>query len=99
MSIFDIFNFKKDLQEVATKANFDDLRGVIKSAIIKQIKSKIAGEKKMDKVVDTVVDWVKKHVHSKNKIVQWLIDRILIPNVRLLAQAIYDDLKEVIKGL
>lgn len=99
MSILDIFNFKKKFQEIATKENFDAIRAVAKDAIIKQIKSKLDGDKKMDKVVDIVVDFIEEHVYSDNKIVQWIIDNILIPNVRIITQAIYDDLKEIIKGL
>lgn len=99
MNILDIFSFKKSFQEVVTTENIASLREVAKNAIIKQIKSKIKGDKKMDKVVDTIVAWVQEHIHSKNSIVQWIIDNVLIPNVRLIAQAIYDDLKERIENL
>lgn len=99
MSIFDIFSFKKDFAQIATKENFEAIREVAKEAIIKQIKAKIKGDKKMDKVVDIVVDFIKEHVHSDNKIVQWIIDNILIPNVRTICQAIYDDLKAIIENL
>lgn len=99
MSIFDIFSFKSKLQEVATKENFDLIRDLIKQEIIKQVKKKIEGSEKMDNVVETIVNYIKEHIHSDNKIVQWLIDNILIANIRTIAQAIYDDLKEIIKGL
>jgi len=99
VSIFDIFSFKSKLQEVATKENFDLIRDLIKQEIIKQVKKKIEGSEKMDNVVETIVNYIKEHIHSDNKIVQWLIDNILIANIRTIAQAIYDDLKEIIKGL
>lgn len=99
MSIFDIFNFKKKFQEVFTKENFEVVRDLIKTEIIKQVKSKLAGNKKMDKVVDKVVQYIQDNIKSDNKIVQWIIDNILIPNVRTIAQAIYDDLKQIVENL
>ena len=47
MGLFDIFNFKKKFQEVATKENFALLHAVIKEEIVKQVKAKIPGEEKI----------------------------------------------------
>lgn len=99
MGILDIFNFKKKFAEVATKENFDAIKEVAKAKIIEQVKIKITGEEKMNNVVDYVVDFITARIYSDNKIVQWCIDNILIPNVRTICQAVYDLLKEVIKGL
>ena len=99
MAIFDIFNFKKDFAAVFTPENFALIRAMIIDNITKQIKAKVPGQEKMDAVVEALVAFIKKHVHSKNGIVQWIIDNILIKNIRLVAQSIYDDLKTVIKGL
>lgn len=99
MAIFDIFNFKKDFAAVFTPENFALIRAMIIDNITKQIKAKLPGQEKMDAVVKALTDFIKKHVHSKNGIVQWIIDNILIKNIRLVAQSIYDDLKTVIKGL
>lgn len=99
MGLFDIFNFKKKFQEVATKENFALLHAVIKEEIVKQVKAKIPGEEKMNAVIEKAVDFINKHMHSENGIVQWIIDHVLIKGIRILAQSIYDDLKEVIKNL
>lgn len=99
MGLFDAFNFKKKIQEIFTPENFALLRGVIKEEIIKQIKANVPGQEKMDAVVEAAVDFINKHMHSNNTIVQWIIDHVLIKGIRLIAQSIYDDLKEVIKGL
>lgn len=99
MAIFDIFNFKKDFAAVFTPENFALVRAMIIDNIIKQVKAKIPGQEKMDIVIETVTAFLKKHIYSKNTIVQWIIDNILIKNIRLVAQSIYDDLKTVIKGL
>lgn len=99
MGLFDIFNFKKKFLEIATPENIQAIRDVAKQKIIEMIKSKLSGIEKMDTVVEEVVAYISEHIHSDNKIVQWIIDNWLIPNVRVLTQAIYDDLKEVIKNL
>jgi len=99
MSIFDVFSFKKKFQQIFTPENFALLRGVVKEEIIKQVKANIPGQEKMNAVVDKAIDFINKHLHSENKIVQWIIDNILIKNIRLVAQSIYDDLKEIIEGL
>ena len=99
MAIFDIFNFKKDFAAVFTPENFALVRAMIIDNITKQVKAKIPGQEKMDIVIEAVTAFLKKHIHSKNTIVQWIIDNILIKNIRLVAQSIYDDLKTVIKGL
>lgn len=99
MGLFDVFNFKKKFQEIATKENFALLHEMIKEEIIKQIKAKIPGQEKMDAVVNKAIDFINKHMHSSNSIVQWIIDHVLIQGIRILAQSIYDDLKEVIKNL
>lgn len=100
MSIFDIFSFKKDFAEVATAENFKALKDFAREKIIEQAKDKaLKGVQKMNNVVDEVTEWIEDHIHSDNKIVQWLIDNILIPDVRTICQAIYDLLKEIVKGL
>lgn len=99
MGIFDVFNFKKKFQEIATPENYQMVRNVIKDEIIKQVKKNVPGQEKMDAVVNRVIEAINELIHSDNKIVQWIIDNILIKNIRLVAQSIYDDLKEIIKGL
>ena len=100
ISIFDLFNFKKKFTEIASKENFDFLRRVIKEEMKKQIKEKAKkGAEKMDAVVEAAIEYINKYMHSDNKIVQWIVDHILIKGIRVLTQSIYDDLKEVVEGL
>lgn len=100
MGLFDVFNFKKKFQEVATEENFNFLRTVIKEEIKKQVKEKAKkGVEKMDSVVEKAIEYINTYMHSDNGIVQWIIDHVLIKGIRVLAQSIYEDLKEVIKGL
>ena len=99
MGLFDIFNFKKAFAQVATPENYTLLHAVIKEEIIKQVKAKIPGEEKMNAVIEKAIEFINKHMHSKNGIVQWIIDHVLIKGIRILAQSIYEDLKEVIKNL
>ena len=97
--ILSIFNLKSKLQEVFSKENVAKVKQLIREEIIKQVKANIPGQEKMDKVVDKVVEFVNSHIHSDNKIVQWIIDTFIINNIRPIAQSIYEDLKELVDGL
>lgn len=100
MGLLDIFSFKKDFTEVANKANFDALKTFIRDKIVEQVKEKaLSGVEKMDNVVEDVTAFIEDRIYSDNSIVQWLIDNILIPNVRVITQAVYDLLKETVKNL
>ena len=100
INIFDLFNFKKEFEKIATKENFDFLRVTIKEAIKKQAKkAEVKGKEKMDAVVAEAIAYINKYMHSNNKLVQWIIDHVLIKGIRILTQSIYDDLKEVVEGL
>ena len=100
MSIFDAFTFKKDFTEALKNASFTAIIEVAKQEIIKQAKQEaLTGLEKMNNVVDVVENYIREHIKSDNKIVQWLVNNILIPNVRLITQTIYDLLKEKVKGL
>ena len=100
INIFDLFNFKKKFNEIATKENFDFLRRVIKEEIKKQAKkNELKGQEKMDAVVKAAEEYINKYMHSDNGLVQWIIDHVLIKGIRILTQSIYDDLKEVVEGL
>ena len=100
MGLLDIFSFKKDFTEVANTANFDALKTFIRDKIVEQVKEKaLSGVEKMDNVVEDVTEFIEDRIYSDNSIVQWLIDNILIPNVRVITQAVYDLLKETVKNL
>ena len=100
MGLLDIFSFKKDFTEVANKANLDALKTFIRDKIVEQVKEKaLSGVEKMDNVVEEVTEFIEDRIYSDNSIVQWLIDNILIPNVRVITQAVYDLLKETVKNL
>lgn len=100
INIFDLFNFKKKFAQIASKENFDFLRAVIKEEIKKQAKKNEAkGKEKMDAVVAAAEAYIRKYMTSDNGIVQWIVNHILIKGVRMLAQSIYEDLKEVVEGL
>ena len=100
MGLLDIFSFKKDFSAVATTANFDALKTFIRDKIVEQVKEKaLSGIEKMDNVVEEVTEFIEDRIYSDNSIVQWLIDNILMPDVRVITQAVYDLLKETVKNL
>lgn len=99
MSILSIFNFKEKLQEVFSAENVAAFKAEIKKAILDKVKESVPGQEKMDLVVEEVTEWVEEHIYSNNKIVQWIIDTLIINNIRPIIQSIYDDLKEFVEGL
>ena len=99
MGLLDVFNVRKKLAEVVNKENFDAVVDFTKDKIKEQVKEKVDGSEKMDRVVEAVIAFIKSKIHSDNKIVQWIIDNILIANVRTICQTIYNLLKEHIKNL
>ena len=99
MGLLDVFSFKKAFQAVYTPENFELINAIIKEKIIDLVKEKFPGQEKMDKVVEAVVDFIRKHMASNNGIVNWITEVILIPNVRKIAQAVYDALKQKVKDL
>lgn len=99
MGLLDVFSFKKAFQAVYTPENFELINAIIKEKIIELVKEKFPGQEKMDKVVEAVVDFIRKHMASNNGIVNWITEVILIPNVRKIAQAVYDALKQKVKDL
>lgn len=99
MFILDIFGFKDKFKEIFNKDNLILFVQYIKEQIIEQIQKKIPGQEKMDIVVDKLLDFVNKHLHSDNKIVQFIIDTFIVNNIRTICQTIYDTLKQVVEGL
>ena len=99
LNILSIFNFKESLQEVFNGNNVSAFKAEIKKAILDKVKEAIPGQEKMDQVVEEITEWVEDHIHSNNKIVQWIIDVLIINNIRPIIQSIYDDLKEFVEGL
>ena len=99
MSILDIFTVKTDLVKVFNADNIDFLQNIIVEKIKAEAKKKILGEEKMQHVIDYVVDAIEAKIHSDNKIVQWIIDNILVKNIRQLIQIAYNNLKEIVEKL
>lgn len=99
MSLLDIFTFKSDLTKVFNASNIDFLQTIIVQKIKEEAKKKILGEEKMQNVIASVVSAINTHIHSDNKIVQWVIDNILIKHIRQLIQIAYNNLKEIVEKL
>lgn len=99
MSIFDVFTFKKQAQNVLTIANVKDVLGTAKEAIINQAKAKIPGQEKkeaVDLIVTTLIQNKTKGV--TNGLLLWVISLILkaIPTI---TQLVYDFLKQKVENL
>ena len=99
MNLFDLFGLKKAFTNVFTKENFTLLVELAKEKIIEQVKEKDPGQEKMDKVVAAVIDFIEKHMTSKNGIVNWVVENLVIANIRTVLQALYEALKQKVKDL
>ena len=100
MGLFDVFSFKKEGVKVFSKENVKHILETAKEEIIKQAVESYAGEEKK-KIVDGVVITkinVLKETYPKNKLILWLLDRI-IDVVPTITQLVYEFLKEKIENL
>ena len=62
------------------------------------MKQKVKKRKKWTRC-QLLLKYIRKYMHSDNKLVQWIIDHVFIKGIRILAQSIYDDLKGSCEGL
>lgn len=101
MSIFDIFTFKKEAQQVFSKENISisTILDVARRAIIEQSTNNLLGEEKKLRVDAQVIHVLQqKSKNCKNKLVL-LIVNLTIKNVPSITQKVYDLLKEQIENL
>ena len=99
MSIFDVFTFKKQAQNVLTTANIKDVLGTAKEAIVNQAKVKISGQEKkeaVDLIVTTLIQNKTKGI--TNGLLLWVIS-LIIKAVPTVTQLVYDFLKQKVENL
>lgn len=97
--IASVFNFKEAFQKVVNAENINLVVQYAKEQIIGQIKENVPGPEKMDNVIEKVTSFIQEHLHSDNKLVQWLVDTFIVTSIRTVLQSIYDDLKQFVEGL
>ena len=99
MSIIDIFTFKKQAEQVLSKANLESVLEIAREAIIEQAQNNYPGEEKKAKVDAQVIYAIQKKIEGcSNKLVVWLL-RLLIKSIPSVTQKIYDLLKEKVENL
>ena len=100
MSILDLFSFKKQAQAVFSAANIKAVLDKARAAIIEKAQDTVLkGYEKKEWVDVVVISAIKnKTQYCTNKLVLWLVDRI-IDSVPTITQAIYDYLKEKVENL
>lgn len=98
MDIKVFFNFPYALKQTFNKENYLLLRAVIKEEIINQISADCTNRQKMRNVKLYACNFVKKYFKSSNIIVNYLLS-LLVKNMEIFTQAIYDDLKLVVEEL
>ena len=99
MSIFDLFTFKKQTEQVFSRDNVKFIVNLAREAIIAQAKNSFPGEEKKAKVDAQVIYAIQQKVSScSNKLVLWLVG-LVVKNVPAITQKIYDFLKEKVENL
>ena len=101
MGLFDVFSFKKEASKVFTKEAFTEILELARIKITDLAKANFPGEEKKRQVDLVVVARIYEKVEEaniKNKLVLWLIDKLvdLVPRV---TQLVYDFLKERVENL
>ena len=92
MGLFDVFSFKKEASKVFTKEAFTEILELARIKITDLAKANFPGEEKKRQVDLVVVARIYEKVEEaniKNKLVLWLIDKLvdLVPRV---TQLVYD---------
>ena len=98
--ILSVFTLGGNLQKVFSKENIKDFLNYMKDRIIDYVEEKdLLGEQKKAKVDELCIKWAQEHFASKNKIIQWIVDNLIIPAIPTITQLIYDCLKRFVNGL
>ena len=99
MGLFDVFTFKKQAAEIFSKENVNKFMSTARAAIIEQIKANCPGPEKMYIVVGILKDFVTDRTSKiTNKLVIFLANQLLVV-IPIIAQLIYDFLKEKVENL
>lgn len=89
---------KKYLTNIFSKEKILSIFEYTKNQIIKQAKINLTGTEKKSNVDKTVIEYIKSNFISSNPFVSLLIN-ILIENVPLITQCIYESLKRYVDNL
>lgn len=101
MGLFDVFSFKKEAGKVLTKEAFAEILELARIKITDLAKANFPGVEKKQQVDVAVVNRIYekvKEANIKNKLVLWVIDK-LIDIVPRVTQLVYDFLKEKVENL
>lgn len=99
MGLFDLFTFKGQITDLFSATNIRSIFDKAKTTIIEQVKEKYPGKEKMAVVEIAVSNAISnKAAGCTNKLVLWVVNLIL-KNVPVITQAIYDYLKEKVENL
>lgn len=101
MGLFDLFSFKKEAAKVFSKEAFVEILELARIKITEFAKENFPGEDKKRQVDLIVLARIYEKVEEakiKNKLVLWLVDRLMdiVPRV---TQLVYDFLKEKVENL
>ena len=98
MGLFSLITLKKDIQNVFSKENIQNLKDYATTKIEAYVKEQMDGPLKKVAVDALVISYIKEHFITKNTYVNILV-QLLIGFTPQLTQIIYDDLKKFVKDL
>jgi len=98
MSILSCLNIKTKIKEALSEEKVSSLLDFIKSKIIEQAQTELAGKEKKTNVDNAVIAFIKTNIVTTNPFISMLIN-ILIDYVPVFTQCIYDYLKKYTDGL
>ena len=94
------FSFKDAFAAVFSAENINEFFSFVRGEIVEYVAKKdLLGEEKKKAVDAKAIEWVELKCKGKNGIVDWIVDRVLIPLIPDLTQRVYDFLKEFVQDL
>lgn len=99
MSIFSIFNWKSVIKKILGVDKIQAMFDKAKALILEYKDKDMIGADKKKEVDEKLIAWIREHLDTKNSIVKWLVENILIDCLPTITQNIYDLIKLFAQGI
>lgn len=97
--MFSFFNWKSVVKKLLGMDKVQALFDKAKELILEYKDLDLKGEEKKAAVDEKLINWIREHLDTKNKIVKWLIENVLIDCLPTITQNIYDLIKLFAEGI
>ena len=100
MNIFGIFTLASSAKKVFSAENVKSFLTFIRAQIIYYVdKKELLGKDKKANVDARAIEYVKTHWFGYNSVLDWFLEKIFIPVIPIVTQAVYDLLKARVENL